>query len=417
MDHQSVVLQKPQEAATMAHRWTSLAAVALLGLLTACSGADTPAVTDPVPESSGSPTTARGENAPSALEDPDNPAFPDPLIDPAELLSGGPPPDGIPSIDHPEFEQADRVDWLEENEAVLSLTVGGETRAYPLRVMTWHEIVNDVVGGTPVAVTYCPLCNSGVAFERTVAGEGKLNFGTSGLLYADNLVMYDRQTQSLWPQLTGQASVGVLTGTQLVAIPMGTVAWSDFLAEHPSAQVLSQDTGFDRPYGSNPYAGYDDPNGGLLFGLPDDLDARLPVKERVVGLADGTDSVAVVRSSLVGADPLEVTVGDRTLILWHRPGQASALDADTVAGGADVGTVGVFVPVVDGEQLHFEADGSGFRDRETGSSWNILGRATAGPLRGTQLKEYRHLDTFWFAWASFHVDTAVLGSSEQNGAS
>ena len=394
----------------MAHRWTYLAAVALLSMVTACSGVDSAEGTDPAPKSSSSPAAAPTEDVPSALEDRNNPAFPEPLIDPDALLSGGPPPDGIPSIDRPEFERADRVDWLEENEAVLSLTVGGETRAYPLRVMTWHEIVNDVVGGTPVAVTYCPLCNSGVAFERTVAGRGNLDFGTSGFLYADNLVMYDRQTQSLWPQLTGEASIGALTGTKLVAIPMGTVAWSDFLSDHPTARVLSQDTGFERPYGTNPYSGYDDPDGDLLFGLPGDLDARLPVKERVVGVSDGPDSVAVVRSSLVGTDPLEVSVGDRTLVLWHQPGQASALDATTVAGGADIGTVGVFVPVVEGQRLHFEEDSSGFRDRETGSTWNVLGRATAGPLRGAQLTAYRHLDTFWFAWASFHVETAVLGA-------
>ncbi len=401
----------------MAHRWTYLAAAALLSLVTACSGADSAEGTDPASKSSSSPAAAPREDVPSALEDRNDPAFPEPLIDPDELLAGGPPPDGIPSIDDPEFERADRVDWLEENEAVLSLTVGGETRAYPLRVMTWHEIVNDVVGGTPVAVTYCPLCNSGVAFERTVAGRGNLDFGTSGLLYADNLVMYDRQTQSLWPQLTGEASVGALTGTQLVAIPMGTVAWSDFLSAHPAARVLSQDTGFERPYGTNPYSGYDDPDGDLLFGLPDDLDARLPVKERVVGVSDGPDSVAVVRSSLIGTDPLEVSVGDRTLVLWHQPGQASALDASTVAGGADIGTVGVYVPVVEGQRLHFEADSSGFRDRETGSSWNVLGRATAGPLQGAERKAYRHLDTFWFAWASFHVETAVLGSAGQSGGS
>ena len=398
----------------MVHRWTYLAAAALLSLVTACSGSDSAEGTDAASTSSSSPAAAPREDVPSALEDRNHPSFPEPLIDPDALLSGGPPPDGIPAIDRPEFEQADRVDWLEENEAVLSLTVGGETRAYPLRVMTWHEIVNDDVGGTPVAVTYCPLCNSGVAFERTVAGRGTLDFGTSGLLYADNLVMYDRQTQSLWPQLTGEASIGALTGTQLVAIPMGTVAWSDFLSAHPAARVLSQDTGFERPYGTNPYAGYDDPNGDLLFGLPDDLDVRLPVKERVVGVSSGPDSVAVVRSSLIGTDPLEVSVGDRTLVLWHRPGQASALDASTVAGGADIGTVGVYVPVVEAQRLHFEADGSGFRDRETGSSWNVLGQATAGPLQGAELRAYPHLDTFWFAWASFHVETAVLGSVEQS---
>lgn len=400
----------------MAHRWTHLLVVAMLTLLTACSSAETLANTEPGPEPSAQPADAARQDVPSALDDRDNPAFPAPLIDPDELISGGPPPDGIPAIDAPAFERADKVDWLEDNEAVLSLTVGGETRAYPLRVMTWHEIVNDVVGGVPVAVTYCPLCNSGVAFERTVPDHGVLSFGTSGLLYADNLVMYDRQTESLWPQLTGEASIGDLTGTKLVAIPMGTVAWRDFVAADPTARVLSQDTGFDRPYGTNPYSGYDDPEGDLLFGLPNDLDNRLLVKERVVGLVDGSSSIAVVRSSLAGRDPLEVTVGSRRLVVWHRPGQASALDADTVAGGADIGTVGVFVPAVDGERLHFETDGAGFRDRETGSSWNVLGRATAGPLKGAELEAYQHLDTFWFAWASFHLDTDVIGSPGQNGA-
>jgi len=397
----------------MAHRWTHLVAVVMLTLVTACSSADTDEHTDPGPEPSGRVADAAREDVPSALDDRDNPAFPAPLIDPDELISGGPPPDGIPAIDAPAFERADKVDWLEDNEAVLSLTVGGETRAYPLRVMTWHEIVNDVVGGVPVAVTYCPLCNSGVAFERTVPDHGVLSFGTSGLLYADNLVMYDRQTESLWPQLTGQASIGALTGTELEAIPMGTVAWRDFVGADPTARVLSQRTGYDRPYGTNPYSGYDDPDGDLLFGLPDDLDTRLLVKERVVGLVGGSTSVAVVRASLVGKDPVEVTLGSRNVVVWHQPGQASALDADTVADGVDIGTVGVFLPVLDGERLHFDADSAGFVDRETGSSWNVLGRATAGPLRGAELEPYQHLDTFWFAWASFHVDTDVLGSTDQ----
>ncbi|MFZ1527477.1 MAG: DUF3179 domain-containing protein, partial [Ferruginibacter sp.] len=339
--------------------------------------------------------------------DPDHSSFPSPLLDVDHLLAGGPPPDGIPAIDDPNFQPVAEVDWLEDTEAVLSLTVGEETRAYPLRVMTWHEIVNDVVGGAPVAVTYCPLCNSGVAFQRDVPGEGVLTFGTSGLLYADNLVMYDRQTESLWPQLTGQASVGVLTGTQLQAIPMGTVAWRDFAAAEPAALVLSQDTGFSRPYGTNPYTGYDDPDGDLLFELPGDTDARLPVKERVVGLDDGTETVAVRRSALVDRPPLEVRVGGREVVLWHRPGQASALDAQTVAGGADIGTVVAFDPVVNGRRLHFESRGDDVADRETGSVWDVLGRATSGPLEGAELTPFRFLDTFWFAWVAFHPDTLL----------
>ena len=398
----------------MAQPRVALLAAGLLSVMVGCSSAEVVApATSAAPASDASPSPVdqaepdAPEDTPSALEDRYDARFPQPLIDPDKVLSGGPPPDGIPPIDKPTFQPADKVTWLEDDEPVLSLTVGDETRAYPLRVMTWHEIVNDTVGGVAVAVTYCPLCNSGVAFERTVAGR-VLTFGTSGMLYADNLVMYDRQTESLWPQLTGQASIGVLTGKELTAIPMGVVAWSDFREANPSALVLSQDTGFDRPYGTNPYVGYDDPDGELLFELPDDPDQRLPVKERVIGISDETNSVAVVRRSLVGRPPLQVVVGDRDLVVWHKPGQASALDAGTVAGGTDIGTVGVYDPVVDGRLLHFVAAGDGFRDEETGSRWNVLGQAIGGPLKGNNLQPVQHLDTFWFAWVTFHPETDLL---------
>lgn len=394
----------------MAPRRVRLFAVAAVALVTACSGADPREDAGAPPRSVAHPGDASREQVPSALENPRNAAFPAALIDLDDLRSGGPPPDGIPAIDTPAFESALEVDWLDDDEPVLSLTVGGETRAYPVRVMMWHEIANDVVGGMPLAVTYCPLCNSGVAFERTVDGHGILSFGTSGMLYADNLVMYDRQTESLWPQLTGQASVGTLTGTQLVAIPMGPVAWGDFAAAHPRSLVLSQDTGYSRPYGTNPYTGYDDPNGELLFGLPDDPDTRLPVKERVVGLGDEAASIAVVRRSLVAKPPLEVRVGRREVVVWHRPGQSSALDAATVAGGTDIGTVGAFDPWLDGRLLHFDSRGTDVVDRETGSTWTVLGRATAGPLEGAELAPVRFLDTFWFAWVAFHPDTGLIGS-------
>jgi hypothetical protein len=235
------------------------------------------------------------------------------------------------------------------------------------------------------------------------------------MLYADNLVMYDRKTESLWPQLTGEAAIGVLTGTRLEAIPMGTVAWREFRTAHPRGPVLSQDTGFDRPYGSNPYVGYDDPDGALLFALPGDPDERLPVKERVIGLAHADAEVAVVRSSLAGRQPLEVEVGGRAVTLWHRPGQRSALDRPGIAEGRDIGTVGVFDPVVDGRHLHFvERDGA-IRDEETGSRWDVLGRAVDGPLKGTELAVVTHLDTFWFAWVVFHPDTEILDQAAGSG--
>jgi len=386
--------------ASMGARVSAAVTAALLVLLGACGGDQA---------SPDSATGAAGEgDVPSALEEPANPAFPDPLIDLEHLVSGGPPPDGIPSIDEPKFQSADEVDWLAEQEPLLSLTVGGETRAYPLQIMTWHEIVNDTVGGVPVAVTYCPLCNSGVAFERRVGGR-LLDFGTSGMLYADNLVMYDRQTESLWPQLTGQASVGALTGTQLEAIPIGVVGWDQFRTAHPDAMVLTRDTGHHRDYGRNPYTGYDDPDGGLLVEPPGGRDPRMPVKARVVGIHLGGESAAIVRDRVADAGVLTLTLSGHDLVVWHRPGQRSALDEDWIAQGADIGTVGVFDPRLNGRTFSFVVDGAGFRDEQTGSAWNVLGQATAGPLAGKALRSVTHLDTFWFAWVAFRPATEVIG--------
>ncbi len=345
---------------------------------------------------------------PSALDDPSHPDFPEPLIDLDHLASGGPPPDGIPSIDEPKFAPVSEITWLDDNEGVLSLTVNDETRAYPLQVMTWHEIVNDTVDDVPVAVTFCPLCNSGVAFERRV-GNRLLDFGTSGLLYVDNLVMYDRQTESLWPQLTGKASVGALTGTQLRSIPMGVVGWKQFRETHPEALVLTRDTGFVRSYGTNPYFWRDDdPDGDLLVDPPVDTDARLPVKERVVGITQGGESVAVRRSQVVEQGVVGLNVGGSRLVVWHQPGQASALDADRFSDGQEVGSIGVFLPVLDGRQLTFAVRDGRLVDDQTGSTWGILGRATSGPLEGSRLPAVVHLDTFWFAWVGFRPDTRLL---------
>ena len=356
-------------------------------------------------------TATAGEKPPSALDDPEHPDFPDPLINLDDLLPGGPPPDGIPSIDYPLFQPVSEVDWLEDDEPVLSLTIEGRTKAYPIRIMMWHEIVNDRLAGVPVAVTYCPLCNSGVAFERTVAGEAT-TFKVSGKLYADNLVMYDRLTESLWPQLTGRASVGALTGTQLESIPVGAVGWRQFRDEHPDARVLSRSTGHDRDYLTNPYVGYDDPDSELLFALPTDPDSRLPVKARVVGVGTGKDAVAMSRDLLADVGVQQVQVGPERVVLWHVPGQVSALDTQVVPDGAEIGSVAAFVADAEGRALTFtRADDGTFRDQQTGSVWNLFGRALSGPLAGRRLTPVEHLDTFWFAWAAFQPETRLVAAS------
>ncbi|MFQ5410431.1 MAG: DUF3179 domain-containing (seleno)protein, partial [Anaerolineales bacterium] len=210
-------------------------------------------------------------------------------IDFSEVLSGGPPPDGIPALDDPQFVSiADADAWLADVEPVISFEHEGDVRAYPLQILIWHEIVNDTVGGLPVSVTFCPLCNATIVFDRTVDGT-VLDFGTSGNLRNSDLIMYDRQTQSWWQQFTGESIVGAYNGTRLTFLPAGIVSWADFKAEHPDGQVLSQDTGYGRSYGSNPYAGYDriDSRPFLYAG---ELDGRLPPMARVAAIEVNPDT-------------------------------------------------------------------------------------------------------------------------------
>jgi hypothetical protein len=346
------------------------------------------------------------EDVPSALDGLDRDGLPAPLVDPAEIISGGPPPDGIPPVDEPRFLEAGDVRFLDDDEPVLALRIGADARAYPVQIMIWHEIVNDVVGDVPVTVSYCPLCNSAVAYDRRV-GKRLLDFGTSGRLYQSALVMYDRQTESLWSHFTGQAIAGALTGTKLELFPLATVSWADWREANPDGVVLSQETGHRRNYGRNPYPGYDDvsTNPFLFEGK---IDGRLAAKTRVVGIRDGDASVAVLHDHVSDRRVVDVELAGRRLVVWAKPGTASALDASEVAEGRDVGATGVFIPAPRGQQLHFEAAGDTFTDRETGSTWDVLGRATAGPLAGQTLEPVEHVDTFWFAWAAFRPDTAIV---------
>ena len=298
------------------------------------------------------------------------------------------------------------MDWVAAGEPVLVLDIAGDVRAYPLQVMTWHELVNDTVGGIPVTVSYCPLCNSAVAYDRRV-GDRVLDFGTSGSLHNSALVMYDRQTESLWSHFSAGAVVGMLTGTELDLFPLQTVSFADYRAAHPEGLVLSRDTGFDRDYGRNPYTNYDNPESRPLL-FSGEYDPVLPAKTRVLTVERGGEAVAVVQDALVDRRVLEFDVGGTTLVALAKPGTASALDTRSIVDGRDIGATGVFVPEADGQRLTIAAEGDTFRDAETGSTWNILGQATYGPLRGSQLQPVEHLDTFWFAWSAFQPDTTIL---------
>jgi hypothetical protein len=258
----------------------------------------------------------------------------------SEFRSGGPGKDGIPAIDEPKFLAVDEVDFLEPREPVIELVVGGEERAYPIQILIWHEIVNDTVGGVPVAVTFCPLCNTAIVFDRRLDGR-TLDFGTTGNLRNSDLVMYDRQTESWWQQFGGRALVGRLTGTKLEQLPARIVAWGEFRRDHPSGMVLSRETGHDRAYGQNPYLGYDDVDTPPFFSTDNARDDRLLPKERVVFVERGDEAVAVPFSALRKRRILEVEVGGARLVVRWRGGVVSSLDRGDVADGHDVGAAEV----------------------------------------------------------------------------
>lgn len=203
------------------------------------------------------------------------------LIPAAEILRGGPPRDGIPAIDRPEFIEPARADYMRDADLVLSLTVKGETRAYPLRILVWHEIVNDTIGEWPVAVTYCPLCGTAMVFDRRYGGR-ELTFGVSGLLYQSDVLMYDRQTESLWSQLGLKSLAGKMAGQELSWLPAEHLTWKAWRAKYSRGRVLSTRTGHDRDYQNLPYGKYEQ-SPRTMFPVPQTR-TELPTKEWIAGV-------------------------------------------------------------------------------------------------------------------------------------
>lgn len=249
-----------------------------------------------------------------------------------EIASGGPPKDGIPAIDSPKFRSVNAERSIEAQEAVVGLAINGDARAYPIRILIWHEIVNDSVGGVPVAITYCPLCNSAVVFERR-SEAGLLTFGTTGKLRNSDLVMYDRQTESWWQQFTGQSIVGQLTGQKLKMIPARLESFALFKNRHPDGRVLIPTEPSFRDYGRNPYEGYD--TSKIPFLYRGEFPEGINPMARVVAIREGGTASAVTLELL--RRQREIGIGD--VVLSWKSGQASALDKKSVGGGRDVGNV------------------------------------------------------------------------------
>ncbi len=327
-------------------------------------------------------------------------------IDLDELMSGGPPKDGIPSITHPQFVSIEKAGrWLASQEPVIALAIEGVARAYPLQIMTWHEIAIDEVGGVPVVVTFCPLCYSAVAYDRRVDGQ-VLSFGVSGLLRHSDLVMFDRQTESLWQQLNGEAIVGAYTGTTLRAIAAQLISFEQFAGAYPDGTVLSRETGYTKSYGRNPYVGYDSiEERPFLYRGP--RDKRLPPMEKVVAVSLGEVDKAYPHSITRKLRVVHDAVGDQPIVIFHDDGAVSALDQRQIRDSKEIGSTGVFDPRLDGQHLTFRYEDGHFVDQQTKSTWDITGRALAGALEGKRLRPIPHGDFFAFAWFAFKPETAL----------
>ena len=330
-----------------------------------------------------------------------------------EIWSGGVGKDGVPSIDDPTFDSVAAADaWLAPLEPVVALELDSVAKAYPLRILTWHEIVNDSIAGVPVTITFCPLCNSALAFVRRLDGV-VYDFGVSGNLRNSDLIMWDRQTQTWWQQFTGEAIAGTNAGKRLTVLPAAIVSWEQFRQAHPEGRVLTQQTGYALPYGTTPYIGYDRLDNPPRF--YDGEDDRLMPKERVAAVSLAGDRIAYPYAVLANERAINDNIGGQPIAVFFAEGTLSALDSARIVDSKQVGTTAVFSRANMGRTLTFipTADRSTFMDVETASTWDIFGTAQSGPLQGQRLSRLVHQDHFWFAWAAFHPETAIYRAASK----
>lgn len=269
------------------------------------------------------------------------------LVPSYEIMSGGPPKDGIPALTNPKMESADAAGhWLRPADEIIGLDLNGRARAYPLRILNWHEIVNDRIGSRHFVITYCPLCGSGMAFDSADT------FGVSGLLYQSDVLLYDRKTESLWSQLMAQAISGPRMGERLKTLHIEHTSWQDWRQRHPQSQVMSLDTGYYRDYSRDPYESYRS-TAATMFPVSHD-DGRLPTKAWVIGLSlDGKARAWEIRALSRAGERRENWHGKRLIIRYH----------------------------------------------PTGGRAEVVDAASGKPLPTVSL--------YWFAWAAFHPDTEL----------
>ena len=314
------------------------------------------------------------------------------LIPLDKIKGGGPPKDGIPSIDNPVFAGIDESRFMSDSDTVVGVEINGEAKAYPLFILVWHEIVNDRVGDVPVSVTYCPLCYTSQVFERVIDGQ-EVEFGTSGKLYNSNLLMYDRFTESYWSQALGLAVTGELSGYSLDLIPFDIITWGDWKALHPDTVVLTTDTGHIRSYATDPYGSYyTEPR--IMFPV-EHRDDRMHPKEVIIGLHQNDVYKAYGQNDIESNVIINDSVGETPVLVASLFSQNSR----------------IFDRTVDGEILDFAYRDDQILDSQTNSKWNYDGIAVSGHYDGVKLKRMAIEPGFWFEWVAFHPNTLVFGDT------
>jgi len=321
-------------------------------------------------------------------------------------LTGAGKDDWITALTRPAFVSANSARaWLAPQEPVISVRIGIRAKAYPLQILMWHEIVNDRIGRTPVAVTFCPRNYSAIVFDRRVNGT-ELSFGVSGFQRDSNLVMYDRQTESLWQQITGEAIVGNMLGSTLKSIPAQIISFEQFRSTYARGRVLSRRTGYRRDYGRNRYFAYDNVRGRPLF-YRGPTDGRLRPMEKVVTVSIRGVHKAYPYRITQRARVINDEIGKEPIAVFHVAGAVSALDRKEIAESRNVGSTGVFRREIDGWALTFRYFNGRIYDEQTESVWNIAGKAVSGRLRGRELTPVAHGDFFSFAWFAFRPETQI----------
>jgi len=332
------------------------------------------------------------------------------LVPQDQIVSGGPGKDGIPSLTNPEVVSVvEGESFMEIQDLVLGVVVNGEARAYPHAVLWWHEIINDVLGGKPITVSFCPLTGSGLVYDPVLEeGASAANFGVSGLLFDNNLILFDRTTDSLWSQMKSQAICGSLQGATPTLLPVAQMTWQAWKTIHPETTVVSRNTGFNRNYDRYPYGDYDEVNNNDLLFPQSTVDTRLPMKDTVFGIRNEGVSRAYSMSLFGQGDGRRVVndeVNGLPVVVVYDRGSEMLLGFSRRLNDATM---------AEEMTLNFELVDEGtfpfkLRDRETGSLWNLTGAALEGTLAGARLQPLADsFAAFWFAWAAFNGGSEIF---------